>query len=282
MIGAHVTAALCHHLCVKSRKRSDLSGAVLDGDAPATLTVVLPDGSRRRLTVTAAEAESLRGKGLSPGLLTRLMHLPWLKIATWVVVTVVAALVGQAIADRSTGARAEAEIDAGIVEDLSRASVALLLDAQTARRAETAAKRSELGNQATHAWVLESGALKGRLEAYYQDSRALDEWYDYQKALYNWGGLSIDRLARETPAEASARRVEDVEEIRAYAEPCSRPVPDGTDPWTAMAAEPPVDEVAYQWVGYCLLGHRSDVTREVIEARPDLGDWARVTWPGRP
>jgi hypothetical protein len=264
---------------VSSPERSDLSDTVLDGDTPARLTVVLPDGSRRRLQVTTAEAEAFRERGQPDGARSWLRRAPWWTIGTWVAITVAAALIGQAIADRSSRQQVEVEIDATLVEDLSRASVALHLAAQDARRAPTAAERSELGNRAADAWVLESGGIEGRMRAYYPDSAAMEAWHDYQQAIYLWGGLAIDRLAQEAPEAVSARRAANVAEIRAYAEPCTREPP-VRDPWAAMAAPPPVDAAVYQWVGLCLLGHRGDVARTIVETRPDLGPpVALLGWP---
>lgn len=61
-----------HARRVGEPKRSDRSGAVLDGDARTSVRYVFEDGSRREVSVTLAEAAELRAQG-EPGPPTRVL-----------------------------------------------------------------------------------------------------------------------------------------------------------------------------------------------------------------
>jgi hypothetical protein len=173
---------------------SDISGNPIEPDAPATITAVFEDGTRRRLEVTSAEAETYRGRGTNE---TKWWHRLWAfvrsnakKIVFGAVALVVASLAIPA-ATKQWSDRQEALALKGDLVAIADASTETYAEALAIPvRGREQGKRSALNLQRrlTTEWTGKEAVVYARLKTYFDDNLS-DQWIDYQLAMRRWIAL---------------------------------------------------------------------------------------------
>jgi len=186
---------------------SDISGDPIEPDAPATLVARFEDGTRRRLTVTSAEAATYRKRGTDE---TKRRQRFWAfvrprvwKFVFWAAALVVASLVIPAAtkqwSDRQEALALKAALVTDIAQDSSDAyarALGIPLQAHEHGKTPGLALRRKLRTE----WLQTAAVIDTRLKTYF-DSDSADAWLDYQNAMWEWialgccGGQDVD-LAR--------------------------------------------------------------------------------------
>jgi hypothetical protein len=105
---------------------SDVSGATIEPDASATIVAVFGDGTHRRLTVTSAEATTLRQRGTDE---TTSLHRTHALLAShakkfvfWTLALVVTSLAIPAATRQLSDRQQAAVLKSEIIEEISRGS----------------------------------------------------------------------------------------------------------------------------------------------------------------
>ena len=114
--------------------RSDLSGAVLDGDAPSHVTLLTDDGAQRTLRVTAAERAELESKGTvvkgSRARVLRWIRMMARKSVPWALGLLIGSLAFPALTRQWSDRQAALELKDALIADVSTSSVAAYIAAR--------------------------------------------------------------------------------------------------------------------------------------------------------
>lgn len=247
---------------------SDVSGELLNPDVPTQVTYIFKDGRRRRVTMSAAEAEARRGEGAdTTSRLRRLAHLVrWGAVIAWLLTAVAGSLVAGYISDRYSDKQRELELEGSLITQISGDSIQLFQKAQEAARATENANQLELTDRAKDRWVLQSGPTAALFEVYYADDPAtVTHWYEFQGAMYAWAVLGS--------CEEPSGRGASVTQVRDYllehvGEP-NDPAP-VVDPWGELASTCTPAADLYQWVGLDLLRGRGALLEDLRDIEPRL------------
>jgi hypothetical protein len=205
--------------------KSDLSGNELGGgNAPATITVRLPDGRQRELRVAVDEAAKLAGKGRAVPAWGRIPGLrPVGRLVKWAVVLFVASLLIPALTKQWTDRSKELETKSAIATKIGETSASTIdtirylvgdvLPAASARKAQATAlarakheghpvpkarrmnalaaareRKVELAtyNKLKNNWGRTSAVIESQLASYFPDSQLPQQWDTYATTVTNY------------------------------------------------------------------------------------------------
>ena len=170
--------------------RSDLSGAVLDGDAPSHVTLLTDDGAQLTLRMTAAERADLESKGIVVrGPRARILR--WIKTigrksVPWALGLLIGSLALPALTRQWSDRQAALELKNALITDVSTSSVGTYLAAR--RITDFAEAKAERTRQLVlDEWVLKQSGLDARFGVYFpRGSGVLREWTRYVDAVYTY------------------------------------------------------------------------------------------------
>jgi hypothetical protein len=246
-----------------------LSDAPVRGDAPASVTVRLDDGRRRRLLVTAQEAAALAKKGHDAtrardriGAWFSKRAWKWLG---WGVGILVTSLAIPAATKQWSDRQAAIALKADLIRDISQSSVAVFTGAKRvadAKRVSTG--RAEL-LKTRDAWEISEGGIDARYAVYFRGTRARQPWLIYRDRVYDYISLGC----------CDTHRSGDILLLREYVG-ASKPWPTPHNPWDAVAcgsgesctSKSPEFADAYTWIGIRLLRKRQILLDGLQGSRP--------------
>lgn len=264
-------------------RTSDISGKPIDPDRPSHVTVRLPDGTRRRITITAAEADGLKEKGeaVSGLWLGRVAMRNWKTVAALIVASVLVPAATRQWSDRQS----ILTVKQSLITEVSDGAVAGIRAAQEVPGlAGEDEARIQACDDALDAWVDAEATIDPVFALYFPESRARALWSEYRDVVYDYVALS----------GCSRNPRGDLAFIREYfdAHPLMNPDPPpvlGRDPWAILAESTP-NELAYQetygWLGQQILRHRGLLHRELLAESHARGycsgfaDFLREVLPG--
>lgn len=267
---------------------SDISDAPIEPDKPATLVVVFDDGTRRRLTITTAEAATLRDKGMNQTTWWRraraLVNTNAKKLLLWVGALYVASLAVPAATKQLADRQGATAVKAGMIREISGGSAEAFAESKLILETipdELPRRRLETRK----AWEVTQGGIDAMYAIYFDDSRhpARQAWGDYRRAIYAYLSMVC----------CDKRFIDgDVDLVRAYvAGRESRPFEGSRDPWTILlcgddrrCASASAFAEAHKWVGLALLARRETVLDQLRGAKPDgfsdgWGDFVDDSFP---
>jgi len=260
--------------------RSGLSGELLDADAPAEVTVVLVDGTRLRVDISAAEQARLKRTGTdvtNPGRRAwAFVRTPAARAARWALAAAAVAVFGNWLADRYADRQEAHDIKTALITTISRASV------QTTDQAfdlVNAGVRSQWRgvdpvverNRVTAAWKSTEAEIDPLMWRYFDGSAAERHWYEYRQAMYDF--LRLSYVDRGSDRAALTHVVRDYLD-RYAARELPPPDPD-RDPWEVLAcpkrhcSERGTWRAHYLWLELTLLGQRGRLSRDLAAAKAD-------------
>jgi hypothetical protein len=257
-------------------QRSDWSGALLEPDAPVEIVVELTDGSRRRVSVSAAEHERLSDAGVDVrgprAKVLALLHARWQKAAAWALTAFAAVAIGQCTANHFADRQEELEIKSALATTISRAAVeaydaaldVVNIGVEEHRRGPDVIRARD---GAVKIWNSAKATVDPQMLIHLEGSDAEQHWRAYSIALVALANLSY--------AEYGPQRAERLSDIRAYLDehPPVRPLapPSRSDPLALLAC----DDIAcsetddwrdaYRWLGTTLKRQRVPLIRELLD-----------------
>lgn len=246
-------------------RKSDISGKPIDPDRPSHVTVRLPDGTRRRITITGAEADALKEKGeavsglWAPAAASAMRN--WKAFVWWAFVLVVASILVPAATRQWSDRQSILTLKQLLITDISDGAVAGIRAAQEVPGlAGEDEARIQACDAALDGWVDAEATIDPVFGFYFPESRARDLWSQYRDVVYNY--IALSGCARDPRGYVTV--------IRKYFEAHPLPNPDPPprrDPWAILAESTP-NESAYQeiygWLGQQILRHRGSLLREML------------------
>jgi hypothetical protein len=238
-------------------KRSDLSGALVDTDAARELEIRYPDGRRRKLRVSADEAEAFADKG-ADATKRRTRALAWARakrgpVARWLLVSVLGVVLVQALTRQSADRQKELEFKHSLASDVASSSYHSFAEARSiafsARHTRTPERKLGVLTQ----WIADEGRIDAAFRSYLfppNDHPATRRWIDFRGAFYAYLTLAC--------CEKAAERSEQLASIEAFLRQQGSTAASPYEPqkWRTLACRPSCSKryaETYDWLGRQLL-----------------------------
>lgn len=251
---------------------SDISGAVIDGDAGETMVGVFADGTRRQLTLTRDEATHLRAQGVDQTTWWRraiaLVRTNAKRFMFWALALFIGSLAVPAATKQWSDRQQANAVRAEIIKEISIGSAQAF--ATSKYILEVAPKDTPKRRLATRfAWERVQGDVDARYAVYFaRGSPAREAWSGYRDAMYDY----ISMLCCDEFIET------DVSKLRPYVSGFEQRKYEGEgDPWEVLArcgghteCTDDTDFVeAHKWAGLALLNRRGPLLDALRSAQPD-------------
>jgi hypothetical protein len=251
--------------------KSDVSGAPIEPDAPETVVAVFPDGTRRRLTVTSAEATTLRKRGTDEttwlGRARAFLTAKGGKLLFWALGLFVASLAIPAATRQLEDHQHATTLKGEIISAISKGSAEAFAESKNILEAD----QNDLPQRrldARKAWEVTQAEVDARYAVYFdKHDPARRAWSGYRDAVYTYvSTLCCDRFLDK-----------DVALLRDYLAGLEqRPFEGSKDPWEVLrcgddrrCATATEFAEAHKWLGLALLRKRGAVLDELRRAEPE-------------